>query len=67
MKKLITTVVLVLSLSACGSISHLTPGITTSTWIDAEIACEHHKGVHMVNTTVSGFNAFCNDDTRKDI
>ena len=66
MKTLIIAVA-VLVLSGCGSISHLTPGITTSTWIDAEIACEHHKGVHMVNTTVSGFNAFCNDDTRKDI
>jgi hypothetical protein len=67
MKNLITIAVIAVVLTGCGTVSHLTPGITTSNWIAAEIACEDHKGVHMVNVSACGFNAFCNDDSRQDI
>jgi hypothetical protein len=29
---------------------------------EAQRACKAHKGLHVVNSTVTGFNAFCNDD-----
>ena len=67
MKKLITTVVMVLLISACGTTAYLTPGITASNFSKAQEACKDHQGVHMVNVSAGGFNAFCNDDERVDI
>jgi len=58
MKKLMTLAVL-LSLTACGTVSHVTPGVTSEAYAKAEIACG--KGnINMVTQTVlTSYTAFC--------
>lgn len=58
MKKLIALLT-VLTISACGTVSHITPGVTSEAYAKAEKACG--KGnVHMVTQTVlTSYTAFC--------
>lgn len=67
MKKLITTVVLVLSLSACGTTAWLTPSTSVTVFHQAERACKDYKGLDSVNVSSGGYNAFCNDGSKQDI
>jgi hypothetical protein len=61
MKTLIIAVVVILS--GCSTSAYLTPGISMSNMTEAQRACKGHQGVHVVNSTITGFNAFCNDDS----
>ena len=64
MKTLIIAVALILSLSGCGSMAYLTPGISTTVFHEAQQACKDHQGLDVVNVSAGGYNAFCNDDVR---
>lgn len=66
MKKLITLATLI-SLTACGTISHVTPGVTSEAYAKAEKACGRGN-VHMVTQTVlASYTAFCGNGEKHDI
>ena len=61
MKKVIT-VVLALTLAACGSVPYLSPGIQHHHMIAAVSECKDKGGVHMVTQSAFGvYTAFCQD------
>ena len=61
MKTLI--IALILLLTGCGSISALTPGVTSEMYSKAEKACNGR--VHMVTQTVGiDYDVYCTDGTR---
>jgi hypothetical protein len=67
MKKVITLAVLALSLTSCGVVPMFSPGVTTNMMAQGVKACEGQGGLDLVNTTVTGFTAYCNNDSKIDI
>ena len=58
--KTLLLAVLVLALSACGTLSTLTPGVTSEAYSKAVKACKSDGGVHMVTQTIGlDFDAYC--------
>ena len=60
MKKL-SIVLMALILSSCAVVTELSPGVTSEAYSKAEIACNDHGGVRMVNQSMGvKYTAYCN-------
>ena len=61
MKKL-PIVLLSVIMSGCGSVAHISLGVTSEAYAKALSACAYHNGVSMVNQSVpTKYTAYCND------
>lgn len=61
MKKL-SIVLLALIISGCGSVAHISLGVTSEAYTKALNACGYHNGVSMVNQSEPAkYTAYCND------
>tara|TARA_R100000541_G_scaffold50146_1_gene57329 strand:- start:444 stop:656 length:213 start_codon:yes stop_codon:yes gene_type:complete len=62
MKNVILMVIMILGLSACGTVSHLTPGVPAGVYADAHKYCKDKLGLKLVNVSLTnGYTAYCND------
>lgn len=55
-------IVAALSLTGCGLVPYGTPGVSTLNMQEAKGLRKDSEGVHVVNSTVVGFTAFCNNN-----
>ena len=63
--KTLLLAVLVLALSACGTLSTLTPGVTSEAYSKAVKACSNDGGVRMVTQTIGiDYDVFCSNGNK---